>query len=79
MKMGHLDTMLVCSQFLVPLEAAGVDISAVQDERDDIVDYAKRYLDIIRQDYRVIWLKIFADTKKWTNVFSVIEVLFFCQ
>ena len=73
---GGLDN--ISTRFRLPLEKAGVDCSSLQDEWDDLVDYAKRYLDLVRDDYRVIWWKLFnsADAKKWGNILTVVELLF---
>ena len=76
--MHHLDMnealRNICTKFQVPLERAGVDISTVESEWNDMVDYARRYLDIACLDYRVIWRRIFnaVDASKWTNVLLVI-------
>ena len=62
----------------VPLERANVDISLVQEEWDDMVEYGKQYLNLVQEDYRVIWWKLFdaVDAKQWSNVLLVIELLF---
>lgn len=64
--------------FQVPLEKAGIDVSLVKEEWDDLTDYAKRYLNLAEEEYRVIWWKLFhaPDAKKWTNILSLIELLF---
>ena len=41
--------------FVVPLENAVVNCSLVQGEWDDMLDYAKSYLNFTGEDYRVIW------------------------
>lgn len=48
------------------------------DEWDDMVDYARRYLDIVRLDYKIIWWRIFnaTDANKWRNVLPIVELLF---
>ena len=68
----------VCQRFCVPLETANVDCSLVQSEWDDMVDYGKRYLNLVQDDYKINWWKIFnaVDAKKWANVLKVIELLF---
>ena len=75
---GHEALRYICTKFQVPLERAGVDISAFEGEWNDMVDYAKHYLDIVHLDYRVIWWRIFnaVDASRWTNVLPVIEPLF---
>ncbi len=68
----------MCERFRVPLEAANVDCSLVQDEWDDMVDYGKRFLNLVQDDYKVNWWKLFnaVDASKWANVLKVIELLF---
>ena len=66
------------SKFRLPLEKAGVDCSLLQEEWDDIVDYAKRYLNLVQEDYSVIWWKLFnsVDASKWSNILKLVELLF---
>ena len=37
--------------FQVPLEKAGIDVSLVKEEWDDLTDDAKRYLDPAEEEY----------------------------
>ena len=69
---------VVCQRFRTPLENAGVDCSAVQDEWDDMVDYGKRFLNLVQDDYKINWWKLFnaVDAGSWANVLKVIELLF---
>ena len=71
-----LDTLAV--RFQIPLEKAQVDCSQLQEEWNDIVDYAKRYLNIVQEDYTIIWWKLFnsVDSKNWMNILSLVELLF---
>ena len=66
------------SHFKTPLERAAVDTSVVKEEWEDMTDYARRYLDLVQEDYRAIWWKLFnaANANRWTNVLSLIELLF---
>ena len=43
-----------------------------------IVECAKRYLNLVQDDYKVIWWKLFnaPDSTKWTNILTVVELLF---
>lgn len=43
-----------------------------------MVDYAKRYLDLVREDYKVTWWKLFqsSDAKNWSNILVLVELLF---
>ena len=71
-----LDSLI--SHFKTPLERAGVDTSVIKEEWEDMIDYARRYLDLVQQDYRAIWWKLFnaANANRWANVLSLIELLF---
>lgn len=50
----------------------------LREEWDDMVDYAKRYLNLVQVEYQVLWWKLFnsVDAKKWTNILSLVELLF---
>eukprot|EP00731_Ephydatia_muelleri_P017065 Em0010g163a len=65
-------------RFRTPLEHAKVDCSVLQQEWDDMVDYAKRYLNLVQEDYSVVWWKLFnaVDAKKWSNILALVELLF---
>jgi hypothetical protein len=39
------------TKFQVPLEKAGVDCSLIMEEWEDITDYAKRYLNLVQENY----------------------------
>ena len=75
---GHASLEAICNWFTVPLEKASIDISLLQQEWDDMVQYAKQYLNLVQGDYKVVWWKIFnsVDVKSWPNVLGVIELLF---
>ena len=75
---GYASLEEICDWFAIPLEKAGIDSSAVQEEWDDMVEYSKRYLNLIQDDYKVIWWKLFnsVDAKRWCNVLGVVELLF---
>ena len=68
----------VSSRFQVPLEHATVDLSLLKEEWDDMLDYAKRYLDLVTQDANTVWWKLFNSTsaKKWGNILGLVELLF---
>ena len=65
-------------QFLVPLEKAGVDTTQINEEWEDMVDYARCYLNIAEEDNQIIWFKLFncPESKKWMNILAVVELLF---
>ena len=75
---GHAALEAVCDWFSVPLEKAGVDVSLVQEEWDDMVEYSKQYFNLVQDDYKVVWWKVFncVDAKRWSNVLGVVELLF---
>lgn len=73
---GHVSLEAICSWFLAPLERVGIDCSLVQDEWDDMVEYGKQYFNLVQDDYKVVWWKIFnCDAKQWSNVLGIIEML----
>ena len=75
---GHDALHALTTKFIVPLNNASVDCSVIVDEWDVIFDYAKRYLDLVREDYKVTWWKLFqsSDAKNWSNILVLVELLF---
>ena len=75
---GYEALQCVSTRFLVPLENANVNCALLNEEWDDIVEYAKRFLNLAKEDYKVIWWKLFnaPDSSKWTNLLTVVELLF---
>ena len=75
---GYSAIDFVCKMFVAPLENAAVNSSLVQGEWDDMLEYAKSYLNLTGEDYRVIWWKLFngPDLTRWSNILSVTELLF---
>ena len=75
---GHNSLQAICHHFSVPLEKADIGVSTVQDEWDDMVLYSKQYLNLVQNDYKVIWWKLlnYVDAKRWCNVLGVTELLF---
>ena len=65
-------------RFKVPLEKAEVDVSALQEEWMDMVRYAQQYLNLVQESAHTIWWKLFNSSlsKNWTNILSLIELLF---
>ena len=57
------------ARFEVPLQKAKVDITLLEEEWEDMVEYAKCYLNLVQEDYQTIWWKLFnsVDSKKWTT------------
>ena len=55
-----------------------VDLSLLKEEWDDMLDYSKRYLDVVAQEIHIVWWKIFNCTsaKNWVNIVGLVERLF---
>ena len=45
------------TRFVVPLERAGVDAALLKEEWEDMIEYARRYLNVVEEDYLMIWWK----------------------
>ena len=69
---------MVCQRFKTPLESASTDLAKVQEEWDDMVSYAKQYLNLVQEDYKVIWWTLFnaVVAKDWSNILAIVELLF---
>ncbi len=54
-----------------------MNTSLIQEEWDDMVDYAKRYLNLVQEEYRVIRWKLFnsTDSSKCANLLALIFCL----
>ena len=65
-------------RFAVPLDKAGVDLSMLQEEWNDLVDYARRSLILVQEPSRVIWWELFnaSSSSSWTNILALIELSF---
>lgn len=68
----------IISIFRAPLEAKGMCVASIQDELEEVVDYARKYLPIGTVSYRKIWFKLHTcpDSVKWPNVRLLSELLF---
>ena len=68
----------MCQRFSTPLESSSIDISLVQGEWDDMVEYGRQYINLVQDDYKVVWWKLFncVDAGKWSNVLAIVELLF---
>ena len=60
----------IITAFRAPLESKGVTLETIQDELEEAVGYARRYLRIGTESYRKIWYKLHTcpDSRKWSNV-----------
>ena len=63
-------------QFLIPLQKATVDTSVINEDWEDMVEYARPYLNIAEEDHQTIWYKLFncPDSSKWKNILALIEL-----
>ena len=54
-----------------------MDTAHINEEWEDMVDYAWRYLNIAEEDNQIIWFKLFnyPESKKWMNILAVVELL----
>ena len=68
----------ISSHFREPLKAKGVNLSGIQDEIEEIVRYARKYLNLVKEGYQKIWYKlhIAPDVGKWRNILLISELLF---
>ena len=75
---GYESIELLISRFSTPLQEAGVNIALIQEEWDDMVSYAKQYVNLVQNSYKEVWWKLqnCADTFKWSNILSLVELVF---
>ena len=66
------------TRFETPLQEAGVNCALLQEEWDEIVYYAKQYLNLVTDPYNVVWWKLFnsPDACKWKNILTLVELIF---
>ena len=64
--------------FTIPLQEAGVNCALLEHEWEDMVYYAKEYINLVQDPYRVVWWKLFnsPDANKWTNILTLVELIF---
>lgn len=64
--------------FREPLEAKGADLCSINDELEEMFSFCATYVDVLAEDYKKIWYKLFAahDAHKWCNVLLISELLF---
>ena len=75
---GYPALLYLSQRFQCPLQQAGIDIAALESEWDEMVDYAKHYLNISTEENGVIWWKLFNApvSKEWSNILGLAELLF---
>ena len=69
---------LITSEFKEPLEAKQVNLEGIQDEVEEIVLYARKFLSISTENYQKVWYKLHTcpDVSKWLNLLRVCELIF---
>ena len=67
----------ISTHFRLPLEAKGVSFVSLQDKIEEVVDYARSYLNISETTYKKVWYKLSScpDARKWPNI-VVLELAF---
>ena len=68
----------IITVFRAPLESRGVCIATIQDEVDEAVEYARRYLAVGSDSYKRVWHKLHVcpDAHKWPNLLLLCELIF---
>ena len=69
---------VISTHFRIPLEAKGLSFVTLQDEIEEVIEYARKYTNIGAVEYRKIWYKLFScpDSHKWPNVLMLCELAF---
>jgi len=64
--------------FRVPLKAKAFSVEAIQDELEEAVAYARRYLPICTESYKKIWYKLHTcpDAVKWPHILTLYQLIF---
>lgn len=57
----------LAERFTIPLKEAKVNCALLQQEWEDMVYYAKRYINLVQDPYPIVWWKLFnsPDANKW--------------
>ena len=68
----------IMTHFRAPLEASSSNLASIQDELEEVLDYARKYLSIASESYQNIWYKLHTvpDADKWPNILILAELLF---
>ena len=75
---GHPSLEVIASKFDITLvKISGFERDKVMEEWDNMVDYARQYLNLI-ENYEVLWWKIFSASvaSRWKNVLVLVELLY---
>ena len=75
---GYEAIQSLAQRFAIPLQEAQVNCALLQQEWEDIVYYAKQYINLVKDPYPVVWWKLFnsPDANKWTNILTLVELTF---
>ena len=80
---GNMEHIIAAADYLIslfrhPLEAKGASISSFNDELEEIVSFARNYLNIEQENYKTIWYKLHTtyESKKWPSVLLLCNALF---
>ena len=67
-------------QFRIPLEGAGAQVIEIHGEFQQIIEYATQFISLSIMDYHSVWWRLFnaPDSSQWTNVLTLVCLLFFC-
>ena len=73
---GYESVQHLSTRFAIPLQEAGVNSSQLQDEWEDIVFFAKQYINLVQNSYKIVWWKLFnsPDAPKWKNILTLVEL-----
>ena len=71
----------ITSLFREPLKAKGVDLTNIQDELEEIIPYARKYLSIGQEGYQKVWYKLHTapDASKWPNILHCVSCSSVCH
>jgi len=75
---GHSALETITSKFEISLaKVSGFEADKVTEEWDNMVEYARQYLNLI-DNYKTVWWKLFNApvASNWKNVLAVVELLF---
>jgi hypothetical protein len=69
---------LITTMFKEPLQASGMNLLCLQDEMEEVVEYARQYLSIEIEKYHKVWynLHICSDASSWKDVLVLCELCF---
>ena len=67
----------ISSIFREPLEAKNACLASLNDEVDEVVDFCRKYLDVL-EDYKKVWYKLHTapDARNWPNILILSQLLF---